>query len=436
MIFDSLNTNLSTNERDVFNFKESSKQAVLDVTNEWLTDGTITNSYHTPLSDGKLGNKNLTFTQYLEVVKGENESSLNQIEIDIAKNFETDSMSLHGNQLPLIREEFNGILNSETGNKLDKSVDSSDNNLNTKKGFTVNTETQVLFKEVSKENLLPKETLNKAFLAKENYHSNEKLISLDTSKASDNKHIENKLDLKVIDKEQLRFIQNIAADESSEVTKDSNILETKGIIQSSLFGANLTKVASKTRLVVDNGSLEKNLAVDYTNSDKSENSFLTQLNMNIKPIIETNLVPETMQFKQALNNNGQLANGLGVRIQWMLQQAMSSAEIMLDPPELGPLNVKLVQAGNETNIIFHVNTLQGKEAIEDNLTRLKQMLLSQGILLGDTEVQHKQKGDGASKEDNQQALSNNTSVEEIADSNLSDATLITDSNMNLLDTYI
>jgi len=78
---------------------------------------------------------------------------------------------------------------------------------------------------------------------------------------------------------------------------------------------------------------------------------------------------------------------LAMRVQWMFQQAVNSAEIMLDPPELGPLTVKLHNQNGETSVIFHVNNGQAKDLIETNLAKLKELLAEQGISLGDAHVE-------------------------------------------------
>lgn len=99
-------------------------------------------------------------------------------------------------------------------------------------------------------------------------------------------------------------------------------------------------------------------------------------------------------FGQGLNLKRGLAPNLAMRIQWMFNQALSSAEVMMDPPELGPMNVKIQQTNGETQIMFQVNNAQTKEAIESSLDKLRAMLEEQGILLADAQVeQHKKQNE-------------------------------------------
>jgi len=99
------------------------------------------------------------------------------------------------------------------------------------------------------------------------------------------------------------------------------------------------------------------------------------------------------EFTQGLNLKRQFTPNLAMRIQWMFNQTLSSAEILMDPPEMGPLSVKLQHNNGETSILFQVANLATKEALDDNLSRLKEMLAEQGILLGEAQVQHQEKKD-------------------------------------------
>jgi flagellar hook-length control protein FliK len=97
-------------------------------------------------------------------------------------------------------------------------------------------------------------------------------------------------------------------------------------------------------------------------------------------------------FSQGLNMKQNFAPNLAMRIQWMFNQALSSAEIMMDPPDMGPLTVKIQQHNGETNVMFQVAQSSTKELVEENLAKLKEMLSQQGIDLGEASVEQQEKG--------------------------------------------
>ncbi|MCC5854632.1 MAG: flagellar hook-length control protein FliK [Idiomarina sp.] len=62
------------------------------------------------------------------------------------------------------------------------------------------------------------------------------------------------------------------------------------------------------------------------------------------------------------------------------------AEMRLDPPELGRLQIRLQMTGEQAIVTFQVSSPQAREAVEQALPRLKEMLEEQGIQLADANV--------------------------------------------------
>jgi len=115
-------------------------------------------------------------------------------------------------------------------------------------------------------------------------------------------------------------------------------------------------------------------------------------------------------LQSGLSLRNDFSPNLAARIQWIYSQAMSSAEIKMDPAELGSMNVKLKTINGETSILFNVNNLQTKEMIEDNLSKLRDLLSDQGLNLGEAHVEHqsqKEKGDNPTTETNLAELEDN-----------------------------
>lgn len=83
--------------------------------------------------------------------------------------------------------------------------------------------------------------------------------------------------------------------------------------------------------------------------------------------------------------------GFSSRVVWMTRNNVQSAEIHLNPPDLGPIEVKLVVTGEQNrlpsaSLQFSAANAATREAIESALPRLREMLLDNGIALGNTTV--------------------------------------------------
>lgn len=81
-------------------------------------------------------------------------------------------------------------------------------------------------------------------------------------------------------------------------------------------------------------------------------------------------------------------NELGDRLIWMLGRQSQSAELILNPPALGSIEVRLNLnlAGNEAGAQFFSNNANVREALESAFPRLREMLAGAGINLGQASV--------------------------------------------------
>ena len=77
---------------------------------------------------------------------------------------------------------------------------------------------------------------------------------------------------------------------------------------------------------------------------------------------------------------------LNEKIRWMVNARNTMAEIRLDPPELGSMQVRVNVSGDAASVSFIVQSQHAKEALADAMPKLRDMLSEQGIELGDAQV--------------------------------------------------
>jgi len=88
---------------------------------------------------------------------------------------------------------------------------------------------------------------------------------------------------------------------------------------------------------------------------------------------------------QAVNHSA-WGDMLGNRVVWMVSQQHQGVELHLNPPSLGPLEVRLSMSDGQANLSFSTQHLPVKEAIESAAPRLREMLGESGISLGSVSV--------------------------------------------------
>jgi flagellar hook-length control protein FliK len=77
---------------------------------------------------------------------------------------------------------------------------------------------------------------------------------------------------------------------------------------------------------------------------------------------------------------------VGERVVWMANQSHQVAELHLNPPNLGPLEVRLTISNDQATALFVSHHSAVREAIETALPRLREMLADNGIMLGNVTV--------------------------------------------------
>ena len=77
---------------------------------------------------------------------------------------------------------------------------------------------------------------------------------------------------------------------------------------------------------------------------------------------------------------------VGQRLIFMVSNEMKSAEIRLNPAELGPMEVKVKTEGEKVSVVINVQNPQVREAIEQSLPRLREIFAGQGMDLGNVDV--------------------------------------------------
>ena len=84
---------------------------------------------------------------------------------------------------------------------------------------------------------------------------------------------------------------------------------------------------------------------------------------------------------------------LAEKVRWMVNARNSMAEIRLDPPELGSMQVRVNVSGDTASVNFVVQSPQARDALAQAEPRLREMLAEQGISLGESFVNQQQQGE-------------------------------------------
>lgn len=100
---------------------------------------------------------------------------------------------------------------------------------------------------------------------------------------------------------------------------------------------------------------------------------------------QSNVLSTTDKAINIFKQEGQ--QQLAEKVRWMVNSKSATAEIRLDPPDLGGINIKVNLSGDTAQVNFNVQSAAAKEALDQAVPRLRDMLQDQGIELGESVVQ-------------------------------------------------
>lgn len=107
---------------------------------------------------------------------------------------------------------------------------------------------------------------------------------------------------------------------------------------------------------------------------------------------------------------------LGQKVVWMIGEKQHVAELHVNPPDLGPLDIKLTISDNNTTAVFTSPHGAVRDAVESALPRLREVLAESGIQLGNASVTSDTPQDGAAFAAQQEQARRGNGTPQAADS--------------------
>jgi len=137
----------------------------------------------------------------------------------------------------------------------------------------------------------------------------------------------------------------------------------------------------------------QNQAVQANQAKQNDAAYIEHQSSEV---LNHNVASDTAQIQK---NNVQLqqetisifkkdfADAVKDKVMIMINQKLQQFDITLDPPEFGNMQVRVNLQGEQAAVNFVVQNQQAKEALEQNMHKLKEMLAEQGVDVGGANVE-------------------------------------------------
>lgn len=134
---------------------------------------------------------------------------------------------------------------------------------------------------------------------------------------------------------------------------------------------------------------------DATQAAAAAQAQLAQNN----PLTATASASASLSVDTPLNSK-EWGDNFSQKITWLSSQNQQSAELHLNPPDLGPLKVVLQVSGDQATAMFTSAHAAVRDAVEQAMPRLREMMADNGIMLGNTTVSDHGQRDNPSSQSN------------------------------------
>ncbi|KTF19716.1 flagellar hook-length control protein FliK [Pseudoalteromonas sp. 10-33] len=188
-----------------------------------------------------------------------------------------------------------------------------------------------------------------------------------------------------------------------ELTKALDQLQKEGL-------KNTTAEQSPAKVTQLFNTITNALNTTQTSTQSYYDSIDYEMGVLDQQVTQNQQLQSTAQTKQVSIDPGMMqainivksdaAKLLQERVSSMLSINNKEAEIRLDPPEMGSMQIRVRSDAEQAQINFVVQTQQAKEALEQSMPRLREMLAQQGLELGESTISYGQSG-GENAEQNE-----------------------------------
>lgn len=204
---------------------------------------------------------------------------------------------------------------------------------------------------------------------------------------SDNLNETNHVDQSLTDK-----VTNLVADDSKKsVSKDADTKKTAELQAQSDITAQTTDIKESSQSKAEGNTFQEKLAAqqvaaatsskDAIPANTDDQTASAPLNLTQASAHTHTVLPQAVEHVAPPVGTRAWDQALGQRVIWLVAGGQQTAELTLNPPELGPVQVVLNVNNDQLSAQFSSHQQEVRDALESSLPKLRQILGDAGIQL-------------------------------------------------------
>ncbi|AZQ85502.1 flagellar hook-length control protein FliK [Colwellia sp. Arc7-635] len=126
---------------------------------------------------------------------------------------------------------------------------------------------------------------------------------------------------------------------------------------------------------------------------RQEQSFESSINSLTTNTVQAQKAATALNTETIAIYRKDFANAVKDKVMVMINQKIQQVDIQLDPPEMGNIHVRVNLQNEQAAVQFIVQNQQAKEALEQNMGKLRDMLAESGVDVGDANIEQREAKD-------------------------------------------
>jgi len=180
-----------------------------------------------------------------------------------------------------------------------------------------------------------------------------------------------------------------ASDESELMTEEQKTVAESDMKSASQLTNTIPRGEVGTRIDSSHTQVQPSQYQQYQQSGDDVERLTKQAQAQTNAVSQNQAINGTDKLASSIINinDKNFADKVKEKVMIMVSQRLQSVDIQLDPPELGNVHVRVNLQGEQAMVNFVVQQQNTKDALEQHMGKLKDMLEESGIDLGQSDVQ-------------------------------------------------
>ena len=178
---------------------------------------------------------------------------------------------------------------------------------------------------------------------------------------------------------------NAAANVRADTANSASAANRSAQLKEQTFSAALNESASRAPGILESNMAER-AAINASAAPKSDAAAIASLQNTAASVAAPALQPVQITINAPVTQD-KWSDEFSQKITWLASSSKDqTAELHLNPPQLGPLDVVIKVSGDQATALFTSPHAAVRDAIEQAMPRLRDMLADNGIMLGNATV--------------------------------------------------